>query len=67
MIKTCDVYSYLVKNYPLRLQEKWDQSGKIVYFNRPIKRVLICLDLNEETVMNAIDGQYDLIVSLGER
>ncbi len=63
MTKTCDVYSYLVKNYPLRLQEKWDQSGKIVYFNKPIKRVLVCLDLNEETVMNAISGQYDLIVS----
>ncbi len=63
MYKTSEIFSYLTKKYPLRLQEKWDQSGKITFFDTKVTGVLVCLDVNTVTVNEALKKKCNLIVS----
>lgn len=62
-IKT--ITSYLLKQYPLSLQEEWDESGFLNKGNldQEIKKVFTCLDLNEKIVDQAIKQNAKLIVS----
>lgn len=60
-----DVCNFLLKQYPLRLQEKWDYSG---FVNKPkknykISKMCICLDINKKIIDKAIKNDIKLIIS----
>ncbi len=63
MYKTSEIFAFLTKKYPLKLQEKWDQSGKITFFDSSTTGVLVCLDVNELSVKEAIKRKCNLIIS----
>lgn len=49
---------------PLSLQESYDNSGLLVGdTNQEIKKILITLDITEETIEEAISGAFNLIIS----
>lgn len=49
---------------PLRWQEAWDNSGlQVGEPNAEIRRALLTTDVTEDVVSEAIEGNYDLIVS----
>ena len=49
---------------PLSLQEEYDNSGLIIGDkNKEVKKGLIALDITEEVMLEAIEGQFDLIIS----
>lgn len=49
---------------PPELMESWDNTGmQILLENDRIERILVCLDVCEETVNEAIDKKCDFIVS----
>ncbi len=62
-IKT--ITNYLLKQYPISLQEEWDESGFLNRgnLNQETKKVFVCLDLNEKIVDEAIKQKAKLIVS----
>ena len=65
LIHVNHICNFLLKQYPLSLQEKWDYSG---YVNKPkincrINDVYICLDINKYVVDSAIKNRVKLIVS----
>lgn len=55
----------LIEEYaPLSLQESYDNAGLICgEGNREVKGVLLCTDITEEVVDEAIEGGYNLIIS----
>lgn len=59
------ITNYLLKQYPLSLQEEWDESGFLNKgnLNQETKKVFVCLDLNEKVVNEAIKQKAKLIVS----
>lgn len=63
MTKTSNIFKSLCDLYPLKLQEKWDESGKILFFDDEVKNVLVCLDVNPESVNEAIKKHCNLIIS----
>jgi len=49
---------------PLSLQESYDNSGLLVGDpNQEINKILISLDIVEETIDEAILGKFDLVLS----
>jgi dinuclear metal center YbgI/SA1388 family protein len=59
-----DIMAILEEFAPLALQESYDNSG--LQTGDPeweIERVLICLDVNDEVLEEAIQGRYQLIIS----
>ena len=49
---------------PLPLQEEYDNSGlQVGDINRPVSKVLICLDVTEEVVMEAVAMGAEMVVS----
>ncbi len=59
------ITNYLLKQYPLSLQEEWDESGFLNKgnLNADTKKVFVCLDLNEKIVNEAIKQKAKLIIS----
>lgn len=57
------ILNYLNKNYPKSLKDEWDQVGKIVYFNSDVDKVLITLEVNNETIKLAKKNKIKLIIS----
>lgn len=60
-----DIYRKLIKKYPLKYQEKWDESG-IKYFGRKkafIDKILIALDINAACIQFAIKNKIELIIA----
>lgn len=59
------ITDYLLKQYPLSLQEKWDESGFLNKGNlhKETYKVFVCLDLNEKVVDEAIRQKVKLIVT----
>lgn len=59
------ITNYLLKQYPLSLQEEWDESGFLNRgnLNQDTKKVFVCLDLNEKTIDEAIKQKAKLVVS----
>lgn len=53
--------------YPIKLQEKWDQSGLIIksenFKKQVLNKVLICLDINEAIINEAISKKCNLIIT----
>lgn len=64
-MKIKSITSYLLKQYPLSLQEEWDESGFLnkANLNANTDKVFVCLDLNEKIVDQAIKQKAKLIVS----
>lgn len=59
------IINYLIKEYPLSLQEEWDESGLLNKGNltQEIKKVFVSLDLNQRTIDEAIKQNVKLIIS----
>lgn len=64
-MKIKSITTYLLKQYPLSLQEEWDESGFLNKGNldQDTKKVFTCLDLNQKTIDEAIKQKAKLIVS----
>ncbi|WAW13989.1 Nif3-like dinuclear metal center hexameric protein [Peptostreptococcus equinus] len=63
-MKLKNVVEKIEKTYPEFLQYDWDNSGlNIGDPNSEIKKVLVCLDINENLVNEAIEKEIDLIIS----
>lgn len=60
-----NLYQYLLKTYPLRYQEKWDQCGLKIFGDKNINidQVLITLDINRACINFAIDHKIKLIIA----
>lgn len=59
-----DFYDYLDMIAPFSSQESWDNSGLLVGgFDRCVDKVAVVLDLNEETLEQAIFLETDLIIT----
>lgn len=64
MTKVSDVIKAIERIAPLRLQDEWDNSGLQVGFaGDEVGKVLVCLDITEEIVDEAIAGKCNMIVS----
>lgn len=59
-----DFYNYLDEIAPFSAAEKWDNSGLLVgSFEKEVERVAVVLDLNKETLDQAISLEADLIIT----
>lgn len=64
MVRLIDLDNYIKKLAKSELAETWDNIGIIVGDkNQVIKRILICLDVTQHVVEEAIDKKIDLIIS----
>lgn len=64
MAKLREIIAALERLAPLKLQDEWDNSGLQVGFpDAEISRVLVCLDITEAIVEEAIAKKCNLIVS----
>ncbi|MBP5572238.1 MAG: Nif3-like dinuclear metal center hexameric protein [Bacteroidales bacterium] len=64
MTKVKDVINAIEAVAPLKLQDEWDNSGLQVGFTQDeVKGVLVCLDITEEIVDEAIEKGCTMIVS----
>lgn len=63
-MKLREIIAALERLAPLRLQDEWDNSGLQVGFpEAEVSKVLVCLDVTEEIVKEAVDNGCNLIVS----
>jgi len=63
-MKLKEVIAVLERLAPLRLQDEWDNSGLQVGFpDAEIRSVLVCLDVTEEVLDEAVLKHCDLVVS----
>ena len=63
-MKLKEVIYALERLAPLRLQDEWDNSGLQVGFpEAEVTRILVCLDVTEEIVEEAIAKECEMIVS----
>jgi dinuclear metal center YbgI/SA1388 family protein len=64
MIKIREIYNYLDEIAPFKNQESTDNSGLLVG-DMDVKagKILVCLDVTNAVVAEAIDGKADLIIS----
>lgn len=59
-----DVYNFIDQIAPFETAEAWDNVGLLIgSFNATANKVLLALDITEEVISEAIEGQFDLIVS----
>lgn len=59
-----DICRMLETHYPLHIAEKWDNVGlQLGSYHNPVRRIIICLDLNQEVLDQAIDQGADLIIT----
>ena len=60
-----EFYKYLEQAIPAELSYEWDNDGRmcVPFPDGQVKRVLVCLDINDKVVDYAIDGGFDCIVS----
>lgn len=64
MAKLREIIAALERLAPLKLQDEWDNSGLQVGFpDAEISRVLVCLDITEAIVEEAVARKCNLIVS----
>ena len=60
-----ELYSALEKHFPKALSCDWDNDGIMCATDmfKPVKKVLISLDVTDETVQYAIKNGFDMIIS----
>jgi len=64
MAKLREIIAALERLAPLRLQDEWDNSGLQVGFpDAEIQRILVCLDVTEDIIEEAVARKCNLIVS----
>ena len=64
MAKLREIIAALERLAPLRLQDDWDNSGLQVGFpDAEIQRILVCLDVTEDIIEEAVARKCNLIVS----
>lgn len=65
MTNVNELYLYLENAIPRELSCEWDNDGRMCVpcFNREVKKVLICLDINEDAVDYAAENKFDCIIS----
>lgn len=64
MAKLREIIAALERLAPLKLQDEWDNSGLQVGFpDAEVSRVLVCLDVTEAVVEEAVTKKCNLIVS----
>ena len=63
-MKIKDILTHLETSFPLEKQESWDHSGlQVGNIENECDRVLICLNVDQHTIQQAIDHHCQLIVS----
>ena len=64
MVKCQVVMDVLEQLAPKRLAEDWDNPGLLVgALNQNIRRILVCLDVSDKVVEQAVACQADMIVA----
>jgi dinuclear metal center YbgI/SA1388 family protein len=64
MTKISEVVHYLEKIAPPSLQEDYDNAGLIIGINNSeVRGILICLDVTEEVISEALKMKYNMIIS----
>lgn len=65
MAKSCtEIISTIEAKYPLSLAEEYDNVGLIIGdIDANIKKILVCLDINEAVIDEAINKNIDMIIS----
>lgn len=60
-----ELYTHLSDRYPTSLSCEWDNDGVMLCLDweKSVKKVLVCLDVTDEVVGQAVAGGFDLIVS----
>jgi len=58
-----EIVSFLNQCFPLQYQESWDNSGLLIDTDKPISKVITCLDCTLEVVNEAIVENANLIVA----
>lgn len=63
-MKIKELIQSLIDEFPIAYQESYDNSGgQIVFNNEEITGVLLCLDVNNDIVTEAIEKKCNLIIS----
>lgn len=63
-MKLRDIINILFDELKLKQQEKWDNSGlQIGSMNSDIKKIMVILDFDENSLQFAIDNNIDLIIT----
>lgn len=62
---TCgEICDFMDRLYPLENAESWDNCGLLIGFhNNPVKNILLCLDVTDDTVDEAINLDCQMIIS----
>ncbi len=63
MASVGEIYNYLDKRYPYRLQESYDNSGIMVDCGNEVEKVVVSLDITNEVISYASSIGADLILS----
>ena len=64
MVFIKDITDYLESIAPLSLQEKYDNAGLIIGDSETsVEKILVCLDVTEKIIEEAIENKINLIVS----
>ncbi len=64
MVRVQDIYNFIDLIAPFETAESWDNVGLLIgNFYAPAEKVLLSLDITEEVVAEAIEGDFDLIVT----
>lgn len=64
MIKCRDVLEYIEQLAPSELAEEWDNAGLLLGSrNRPVSKIMVCLDVTSAALEAAVDQKVDLIVT----
>lgn len=59
-----DFYNYIDQIAPFDTAETWDNVGLLIGdYQAPVSKVLLSLDITEAVVAEAIDGQFNLIIT----
>ena len=59
-----DVTAAIEREYPPCLAEEWDNSGLLVGDpDREVRTIAVCLDLTDETLMMALEGGAEMVVT----
>ena len=62
-MRLTDLLEHLERLAPLSLAESWDRVGLLVGDpDQPVRRVMTCLDVTDDTAAEAVDDQADLVV-----
>ena len=63
-MKISEITQYIESIAPLNIQENWDNCGLLIgHSDDDVHKILLCLDVNEEILQEAIAEKCDLIIS----